>query len=441
MDLLVQGGQLLLSLSLLIVLHEFGHFLPARLFGTRVEKFYLFFDWKFSLIKWKHGETEYGLGWIPLGGYVKIAGMIDESLDKEQLNSEPQSWEFRSKPAWQRLIIMIGGVTVNLLLGFFIYAMILFTWGTERLPLSSAEYGMHFDSLLVANGFQDGDKILTIGNERPYDGQDFTKKLLLGDSRKVEVERSGQRVSIVLPNDFPEQVIEQNKRGPLVFPRFPGVISDVIKGYPAEKAGFKAGDKIERINGKEVPFWMDINQAIKSSGGKTLVIDVVGADGGPRSLTVTPNSESTIGIYPKGPEELLKTEKQTYTFFAALPAGVRFGVDVLSGYVAQFKLVFTKAGIKQVGGFGTMGKLFDKTWDWNTFWERTALISIILAFMNILPIPALDGGHILFLLWEMISGKPAPEKVLEYAQYVGMALLLTLMVYANGNDIFRSFFQ
>lgn len=443
MDILVQAAQLLLSLSILIVLHELGHFLPARLFGTRVEKFYLFFDYKFSLLKWKKGETEYGIGWIPLGGYVKISGMIDESMDKDQMAKPAEPWEFRAKPAWQRLIIMIGGVTVNLLVGFIIYSMILFVWGTKELPVTSAENGFYYDTLLLDNGFKQGDKILMVGDQKPYDTREFANLLFLGDHKSVTVDREGATMVIDLPENMTEQLLENsNSKGtPLAFPRIPFIVGDIEKGSPAEKAGLKIGDQVVKVNDQDTPFQFEAQNAIQGTKDKPVKLAVLAKDGTQREVVVNKLDDNRVGVALVNPGDVLVTVKHQYSFLSAIPAGVNFGMEILGDYVKQFKLVFTKAGVKQLGGFATMGKLYPKTWDWAKFWERTALISIILAFMNILPIPALDGGHIIFLLWEMIAGKPAPEKVMEYSQYVGMFLLLGLMLFANGNDIFRAFFK
>jgi len=441
MEILIKAAQLLLSLSILVVLHEFGHFLPARLFGTRVEKFYLFFDWKFSLLKWKKGDTEYGLGWIPLGGYVKIAGMIDESMDTEQMKKPAESWEFRAKPAWQRLIIMVGGVTVNLLLGFAIYAMILFAWGKEELPLANAKYGVECDSLLLANGFKDGDKILLVGDQIPFDTKEFTKLILFGDHQSVTVDRNGAKMLIELPANFKETLLERNSRAALIYPRIPAVVEGLEKGYPAFSSGLKPGDRIVGINDVQDIYLGNASSAIEKGKGKAVTLTVQGEDKSVRQLDIVPNKDGKLGISWKAPNELLRTVTTQYSFFEAIPAGVDFGLTKLSEYVAGFKLMFSKAGVQQLSGFGGIGSMFAPKWDWETFWQLTAFLSIALAFMNILPIPALDGGHVIFLFWEMIAGKPAPEKVMEYAQYVGMILLLGLMLFANGNDIFKAFFK
>ncbi len=441
MDILIKAAQLLLSLSILVVLHELGHFLPARLFGTRVEKFYLFFDWKFSLFKWKKGETEYGIGWIPLGGYVKISGMIDESMDTEQMEKPAESWEFRAKPAWQRLIIMIGGVTVNLLLGFIIYAMILFAWGKEELPLANAKYGVECDSLLLANGFKDGDKILLVGNQVPFDTKDFTKLLLFGDHSTVTVDRAGTKMVIELPANFKETLLEKNSRSALLYPRIPAVIDQIEKGFPAASTDLKEGERIVGINSAEDVYLGNVPKAIAESKGKAVSLKIRGLNNELRDITITPNADGKLGIGWKRPDEVLETVTTHYSFFEAIPAGIDFGLTKLSEYVSGFKLMFSKAGVQQLSGFGGIGSMFAPEWDWESFWQLTAFLSIALAFMNILPIPALDGGHVIFLLWEMIAGKPAPQKVMEYAQYVGMILLFGLMLFANGNDIFKAFFK
>lgn len=434
MEIFIKATQLLLSLSILVILHELGHFLAARAFKTRVEKFYLFFNPWFSLFKKKIGDTEYGIGWLPLGGYVKIAGMIDESMDKEQLKQPPQEWEFRAKPSWQRLIIMIGGVTVNLLLGMAIYAMILFVWGKEYLPLENIKYGVVSDTVLMKYGFQDGDKIIKVGDTRPQDLSGVNKLILIKGEREITVERNGEEKKVVLPPDVEQELIEKRVRS-LFEPRFPFIVDSIFSGTPASETELQKGDEILALNNKPANFYHEFKR------------EIVKYKGGRASLTIKRNSdtlsfetgitaEGTIGVFPKS---VFETKKNEYGFFEAIPAGISYGVNVLVSYVEQFKLIFTSAGVKQLGGFGSIGSLFSPTWDWQSFWEMTALISIILAFMNILPIPALDGGHVVFLLYEMVTGKKPNEKVMEYAQIVGMALLFTLLIYANGNDIFKLF--
>lgn len=438
MEILIKASQLLLSLSILIVLHELGHFIPAKLFKTRVEKFYLFFDWKFSLFKVKKGETEYGIGWIPLGGYVKIAGMIDESMDKEQMARPAQPWEFRAKPTWQRLIIMVGGVTVNLLLGFLIYSMILFTWGTTKLPLSEMKYGVHVDSLLQKYGLRDGDKIIALGAARPFDIAEFSKELILGDPASVTVERAGQQLTFQIPADFEKQVLSANHKGPLIMERIPAVVDSLLKDHPAASTTLQRGDSIIAVNGETAEYVYTIFSKLQDKAGKDVTITARAPDGTVKTVSLRLTEKAKAGIQWKEPRTFFKFHTEEYGFFESFPAGVRYGLNTLNDYVKQLPLIFTRAGAKQLGGFGSMGSLFPSEWSAISFWKLTAFLSIVLAFMNILPIPALDGGHVLFLLWEMITGKAAPEKVMEYAQYVGMALLLSLMLYANGNDIYRA---
>lgn len=437
MDFWIKAGQLILSLSILIVLHELGHFIPARLFKTRVEKFYLFFNPWFSLFKFKKGETEWGLGWLPLGGYVKIAGMIDESMDKEQMKLPPQPWEFRAKPAWQRLIIMIGGVTVNLILGFIIYIFILFTWGKDQLPLSEMKYGVECDSLAMKYGFQHGDKIISIEGEVPEDFQGINREILLNDARAIEVERNGSRQTITLPDDIVYEMIESGTKG-LFFAPVPSVIDSVVAGEPAEKAGIKTGDSIIAINGKPTRFFTDVALSINSEKNKEITVDLYRGNE-LLTLKVTTTENGTIGIAPKKPKDIYHFNHIEYGFFAAIPAGITDGAQTLRDYVFSLRFLFSSAGAKSIGGFGSIGGLFPSSWDWHQFWKLTAFISIILAFMNLLPIPALDGGHVLFLIIEMIRGKAPSQKVLEVAQMIGMIFLLGLLLYANGNDIVKLF--
>jgi len=437
MDFWVKAGQLILSLSILIVLHELGHFIPARIFKTRVEKFYLFFNPWFSLFKVKKGETEWGIGWLPLGGYVKIAGMIDESMDKEQMNKPAEPWEFRAKPAWQRLIIMIGGVTVNLILGFIIYIFILFTWGKDQLPLSEMKYGIECDSLAMDYGFQNGDKILTIEGEVPEDFMSINREILLNDAREVVVERNGGEKMITLPDDIVYEMIDKGAKG-LFFAPIPAVIDSLIAGEPAEKAGFKIGDSIVAVNGKSTYFFTDVAKSINNEKEKEITVDVVRGNE-LVTLTVTTTKDGTIGIAPKKPKDIYKFKHIEYGFFAAIPAGITDGAQTLRDYVFSLRFLFSSAGAKSIGGFGSIGGLFPSSWDWHQFWKLTAFISIILAFMNLLPIPALDGGHVLFLLIEMIRGKAPSQRVMEVAQMIGMIFLLALLLYANGNDIVKLF--
>ncbi|MFD1553213.1 RIP metalloprotease RseP [Putridiphycobacter roseus] len=435
MEYIIQGGQLLLSLSLLIVLHEFGHYLPARWFNTRVEKFYLFFDYKFSIFKKKIKDTEWGIGWIPLGGYVKISGMIDESMDKEQLAKPPEDYEFRSKPAWQRLIIMIGGVTVNLVLGCVIYIFLMFAWGEQVITADKAENGFAIETYFKQFGFEDGDKIIAINGETPKDISRLGLEIALNDARTFDVLHSnGEKESIVLPEDIDMTMFKEGAMNPFTM-RLPAII-DSTYGVAAE-AGIQKNDVIQSVNGQEVAYWDEFRNLVQENKNELLAITVE-RDGNFVPLEVQVDSMGSIGVALQSNIED-KITTINYGFLASIPRGVEAGFTTLVNYVKQFKYVFTAKGATSVGGFGAIGGLFDKTWNWQSFWENTALISIILAFMNILPIPALDGGHIMFLTYEIISGRKPNEKFLEYAQVAGMIFLLALLVYANGNDVVKLF--
>lgn len=428
--------QLFLSLSFLIILHEFGHFLPAKLFKIRVEKFYLFFDPWFSLVKKKFKGTEYGIGWLPLGGYVKIAGMVDESMDKEQLAKPAENWEFRSKPAWQRLIVMVGGVVVNVIIGIVLYAIVLGIWGKDELPSQNLTYGVHCDSLLIEAGFKEGDKIVMVGDEAPNSYHQIPKILLLDKPTQAVVERNGERVTIQLPENLGEQMIERSVKSPIQ-PRIPCVVDSVLPGTPAQLAGLLKGDSIFRIGSDTVTFFADVQRKIHSSANDSLTLIAV-RNGEEVMLTVKVTEEGTIGFAPKSPSAYFQFVNHKYSLLEAIPGGFQTAWETVTDYASQLKFIFSStAAAKQVGGFATFAKLFPPEWDWALFLERTAFISLILAFMNILPIPALDGGHVIFLLWEMITGKAASQKVMEYAQMVGMVLLLGLMLYGNGMDIVR----
>ncbi|MEZ4798870.1 MAG: RIP metalloprotease RseP [Flavobacteriales bacterium] len=427
--------QLILSLSLLIILHEAGHFLPAKLFKTRVEKFYLFFDPYFSLIKKKIGETEYGIGWLPLGGYVKISGMVDESMDKDQMAQPAKPYEFRSKPAWQRLIIMVGGVTVNVIVGIVIYSVILGVWGKEILPTQNLTYGVACSPLLENYGFRDGDKIVELDGVAPESFMNVNKSLLLDDVRTVTVERFGQNIILQLPEDFGQMLVDSGVRAAFT-PRIPCIVDSVVVNSNAELAGLLKGDSIVGVNTFYSPYFQDIQKYIKSSKGKSLAFHVI-RDGQQVNVPIAVTNDGAIGFSPKDPSAFLTYERKEYSIGQAIPAGFSMAWETITDYGSQLKFLFSKSGAKQVGGFATFAKLFPEQWDWEAFWSRTALISLILAFMNILPIPALDGGHVMFLLWEMITGKAANQKVMEVAQMVGMVILLGLMLYGNGMDVVR----
>lgn len=438
----LQAGQLILSLSILVILHELGHFIPAKIFGCRVEKFYLFFDPWFSLAKKKIGDTVYGIGWLPLGGYVKIAGMIDESMDKEQLKQPAQSWEFRSKPAWQRLIIMIGGVTVNILLAFFIYAMILFTWGETKLPNESLKQGVWVvDTVVNEVGLKTGDKILSVNNEPVKYFEDLNAAMLLGE--KMTIERNGQQQELVIPVNFIEKIVEKGKRSVLLMPRVPCIVGEVAPERQAAKNGLQAKDKIVGIDSTPIAFFDQIKPTILNKAGDSIALHVIRA-GSPMVINTVVGADTSIGFFPAVPsmdemqeEGLYQFETKKFSFLASFPAGVNKAMEKLSFYIAQFKKILNPStgAYKGLGGFKSMGSIFPKyEWDWEAFWNITAFFSIVLAFMNLLPIPALDGGHVLFTLIEMVTGKKPNEKFLEYAQIVGMVILFGLMIYANAND-------
>lgn len=428
--------QLLLSLSILIVLHEAGHFIPAKLFKTRVEKFYLFFDPYFSVLKKKIGETEYGIGWLPLGGYVKISGMVDESMDKDQLAKPAEPWEFRAKPAWQRLIIMIGGVTVNVILGIVIYAIVLGVWGKDFLPADKAIYGVHCDPMMYQFGFRDGDQIVALDGEAPESFSNISKSLLLDDVKTVTVRRFGNDLTFSLPEDFGQMLVDSGVRSAFAL-RFPCLVDSVNPTMAAQKAGLKKGDSIVGVNNFYSVYFQDIQRTVQANAGKTIIVHVQ-RDGESLQFTVPVSAEGSIGFYTKNAMSYFDIQHRDYSFFEAIPAGFKEAWNTVTDYSSQLKFIFSKSGAKQVGGFATFAKLFPDQWDWAAFWERTAFISLILAFMNILPIPALDGGHVMFLLWEMITGKAVSQKIMERAQMVGMVLLLGLMLYGNGMDIVRA---
>ena len=433
MDIIIKTSQFVLSLSLLIIAHEMGHFFLAKLFKTRVEKFYLFFDPWFSLFKIKKGETEYGIGWLPLGGYVKISGMIDESMDREQMKQPPQPWEFRSKPAWQRLLIMVGGVLVNFIMALFIYAMILFTWGQEYIPVQNAVYGFEFCETALENGFQNGDKIIAVDGVEYEMMADVTNHIVFNNAQRITVERDGQRMDIFMPTDFTAQFLAANEKS-FALMRNPWVVEHTISGSPAEKAGLAGGDVIISVNG--IPTLIDylFVKEIKSNTGKEISL-TISRNGVELVKNMQVTGEGTIGVQRSG--TILNSKRIEYGFWASFPAGVQFGVNTLANYVKSMKLVFSKEGVKQLGGFIAIGNIFPETWDWLAFWTMTAFLSIILAFMNILPIPALDGGHVLFILYEIITGRKPSDKFLEHAQIVGMVLLIGLLLFANGNDIIK----
>lgn len=443
--LLLQIGQLLLALSILVILHEFGHYITARWFGCRVEKFFLFFDWPFALAKKKFGETLYGIGVLPLGGYVKIAGMIDESMDKEQMKRPPQPWEFRSKPAWQRLIIMLGGIIMNVLTAFVIYAFILMIWGDKKIPASSLKYGVHVvDSTLYKLGVRNGDRILAVNGEPIEDFEKTIRKVIVGDN--LTIERAGQRINLDLPVNFLGQLIENRRKDVSSFlePRIPAMVYLAPDSMAAYKAGLRPNDQIVGVDSANFLFYDELKTALQNKKNDSVQLAVM-RNGNEIRIPVKLDSEGRIGFFPYSTYQQmdslgwLKLSVTKYGFLSALPAGVRKAKDEFLFYLDQFKKIVNPktGGYKGVGGFKSMGSVFPKYgWDWETFWRITAFFSIVLAFMNLLPIPGLDGGHVLFTLCEMVAGRKLPERFLEYAQYAGMAVLLLLMIYANGNDWF-----
>ena len=432
----IKAAQLLLSLSILIVLHELGHFIPAKLFGTRVEKFYLFFDVKYSLFKKKIGETVYGIGWLPLGGYVKISGMIDESFDKEQMQKPPQPWEFRSKPAWQRLIIMLGGVTVNLLLGFFIYMMVLFVWGKETLPQENIPLGLEPTTLIQEIGFEKGDKILDVDGKKLDYVLDINKMLLLRPIEKIKVEKLDGSISeINIPENIGNDIFQSGQINSFI-PLYSATIDSIIIDSPALYSGMQSGDKVVSINNEIIYDYRSFTNWLANNSDD--IIDVEVERGASKyTLSIDRNDDGTIGVIKTNGG--IETINVKLGLADSIKQGFDYGYWTLYEYVAQFSFIFTKKGAQQLGGFGTIGNLFPAKWDWKGFWLSTALISIILAFMNILPIPALDGGHVMFLVYEMITGKRPSDRFMEVSTMIGFFLLIALVLYANGNDLFRAF--
>jgi regulator of sigma E protease len=439
MEIFIKIAQFLLSLSILVILHEMGHFFFAKLFKTRVEKFYLFFNPWFSLLKFKKGETEYGVGWLPLGGYVKISGMIDESMDVEQMKQPPQPHEFRSKPSWQRLLIMIGGVLVNFLLALVIYSMVLYVWGEEYLPTQNVKYGVSCDSLALQTGLRNGDKIISIDNQKIENFRDILPDIVLNNSKSIQVDRNGEIVNIPIDESLVPALLKNPKE--FVQPRFPFYVNEFVKDSPAKDAGFQKGDKLVGIDSVKTEYFDDFRTEIIKNKNKEVNVSLLRNDS-LMTLKVKVPESGLLGIYPIGDmSKFFELRRIEYSFFESIPAGIDKGISTLSDYIKQFKLIFTPKtkAYESLGGFITIGKIFPGVWDWQSFWTLTAFLSIILAFMNILPIPALDGGHVMFLLYEMITGRKPGDKFLEYAQIVGLVLLFSLLLYANLNDVFRLF--
>lgn len=488
MDIFIRILQLLASLSFLVVLHEFGHFLFARLFGVRVEKFYMFFNYRKSLLRakkfngkwhfrwfadnveepvieidssdadepryramteaelaalpeddWRRypESTEWGIGWIPLGGYCSICGMVDETKDASQLQAEPQPWEYRSQAIWKRMFIITGGVLFNLIGAMIIFGAMLSHWGEQYIPMSNAKYGEQYSELMRKYGFENGDKILLIDGEEPLTASEAVQMILIDGHRAITVARGSDTVDVILPDDFTKEVLARN--GDLLFDiRFPFVVSDVVSGDAADKAGIMAGDSVVMADSLPLFAFQDITEYFAGHSGDSVELTIV-RQGNVVKLPLQVNEHGKIGVYPYPPTHFIDVETKHYNFFSAIPAGIAKGWNTLVNYVKQMKYIFTSEGVKQVGGFGAIGKLFPTYWDWYQFWSMTALLSIILAFMNILPIPVLDGGYLLFLIYEAITGRKPGEKFMERASTIGFILLLALMIYANLNDIYKAF--
>ncbi len=432
---LIKALQLVVALSLLVIVHELGHFLWARVFKIRVEKFYIFFNPWFSLFKWKpeNSDTTYGVGWLPLGGYVKIAGMIDESMDREQMAHPPQPWEFRTKPAWQRLLVMTGGVINNFILAILIYAGIAWYWGERTIPYQNAYEGMDFTPAAQSLGFRNGDVLLT-ADGRLIDSKERGAIYNMLDSKHVEVLRNHRdTVTLIMPANAVTSLPQDD---PFMAYRVPVFVKQVMPGEPAAKAGLQEGDRIIAVGDSLTPAYTEFVPALAAYGGKEVPLTLL--RGNDTVMTVaTPTPAGKLGFGLMGPIDVFRCDTTQYGFFQSIPIGIGNGTDMLTTYVGSLKHVFTKEGAESIGGFGAIGNLFPAKWDWRTFWEMTAFLSIILAFMNIIPIPALDGGHVAFLLWEVVTRRKPSEKFMEYAQMVGMFLLLALLIYANSNDIYR----
>ena len=443
-QILVKAAQFFVSISILVIIHEFGHYLFARLFKTRVEKFYLFFDPWFSVFKKKVGDTEYGIGWLPLGGYVKISGMIDESMDLEAMKAEPQPWEFRSKKSWQRLLIMVGGVLMNILMAFIIYIGIVYTWGVQYLPNDSLTHGIMVSDIGEQVGFRNGDKIISLDGEKYEKFNYILHDIIIDRKKNVQVLRDGEMTEVTLSDE--DLALMINARGifePRMF--FSVTIGKLVKDSPAEQAGLMKGDSLMSVDDSTFAFYDEFSTYLKSKKNNTVSVKV---KRGNEILSLDANVDSLgkIGFLPQLTEKSLRYLEYTtinYSFAKSIPIGIAQGIDMLGNYLKQLKLIFnpeTKA-YKSLGGFLSIGNIFPGVWDWHSFWTMTALLSVVLGVMNLLPIPALDGGHVMFLLFEMITGRKPSDKFLEYAQITGLVLVLTLLIYANGNDIVRFFFK
>jgi len=437
MTVVIKILQFILSLSVIVIIHEFGHFLFAKLFKTRVEKFYLFFDPWFSLFKLKKGDTEYGIGWLPLGGYVKISGMIDESMDKEQMKLPPQPFEFRSKPAWQRLMIMVGGVLFNFILALLLYVMVLFSWGETYLPNSNIKFGIVTDSTGHEMGLRNGDRILAIDGEEVDNFYSIISDVILNERKVITVDRNGEKIDIPVDKKFIPLIIKGKGQIDARIPFGPFEVVDYMKESPAREAGVLKGDIFAGIDGNEFEFYDEYQVYLSDKKGKEITVNLE-RNGERIDIPLVTTSQGMIGVERNVPDYFeFKTVK--YTFAESIPAGISKGFKTLKDYLKQFRVIFSKGSkaYESLGGFITIGSIFPGVWDWQSFWNLTAFLSIILGIMNILPIPALDGGHVMFLVFEVVTGRKPSDKFLEYAQITGMILLLALLIFANGNDLLR----
>jgi regulator of sigma E protease len=439
MTILIKILQFILSLSIIVIIHEFGHFLFAKLFKTRVEKFYLFFDAWFALFKRKVGETEYGIGWIPLGGYVKISGMIDESMDREQMKQPPQPYEFRSKPSGQRLLIMTAGVIFNFISALLIYVLVLYAWGETYLPTANVKYGIVTDSAGYSIGLRNGDKIISIDNQKIENFSQITSDLVLNGRKTIQVDRNGEILNLTIPVDFIAKMLKGNGRIEPRTPFRPYIISAFGKKSPGKVAGLLTGDELVGIDGNNFDWFDEFQKYISDNRTRSIIVNVL-RNGKQIDIPVVPTSEGLLGIgSSRTYDQMFEMKTINYGFLASIPAGISKGFKTIGDYLKQFKVIFSRhtKAYESLGGFITIGSIFPGVWDWQSFWNLTALLSIILAVMNILPIPALDGGHVTFLLYEVITGRKPSDKFLEYAQITGMVILFALLIFANGNDIIR----
>jgi len=440
MTILIKVLQFVLSLSILVIIHELGHFIMAKYFKTRVEKFYLFFDPWFSLFKFKKGETEYGIGWLPLGGYVKISGMIDESMDKEQMKQPPQPHEFRSKTSWQRLLIMTGGVLFNFLLAMLIFVFVLFAWGETYLPTANVKYGIVTDSVGYAIGLRNGDKILSVDNNPVENFMQITSEIVLNDRKTIQVDRNGEFINIEIPKEYIPKMLKGKGHISFRTPFHPMKISSFARESPAKNSGMLKDDEIAGIDNLTFTYSDEFQNYLRANTGKPIILNII-RNGNSENVSIVPDENGLLGIYYTGrsPDQEFEMKSIEYGFLESIPAGISKGFRTIADYLKQFKLIFSKdtKAYESLGGFITIGSIFPGVWDWYSFWNLTAFLSIILAVMNMLPIPALDGGHVMFLLFEVVTGRKPSDKFLEYAQIAGMVILFSLLIFANGNDILR----